>query len=368
MNRLHWFLISILGASLLSGCGNDTADAPSEPVDEPVGQSASVGSDHHRFPAPRWPLSENLVQPFKEICAQRILGADAGAFQGMDSWLFLRSELSFCSSDQFWNEEDETNPLPVIVDFAEQLRERGVELWLLPVPAKAAVYPEQLDSSLNIGEQERLDALMVRWIEVLRGAGVEVIDLMEPFLAQKASSERALYCRTDSHWSGNACEITASLLAVELRKLLQLEWNDAGEYSAEKRDIEIRGDLAGMIDGDVIPAEAINLRFVSKSGVPPEEDRSSPVLLMGDSHVLVFHSGGDMHAVGAGLADQLAFELGMGIDLLGVRGSGATPARISLMRRMRSDQDYLAGKRVVIWCFSAREFTEADGWRMVPLP
>jgi len=90
-------------------------------------------------------------------------------------------------------------------------------------------------------------------------------------------------------------------------------------------------------------------------------------LVLGDSHTLVFHAGGDMHAVGSGLVDQLAYELGTAVDLIGVRGSGATPARISLMRRMRTDPEYLAGKRVVIWCLSAREFTEADGWRKVPL-
>ena len=44
--------------------------------------------------------------------------------------------------------------------------------------------------------------------------------------------------------------------------------------------------------------------------------------------------------------------------------AGATPARINLLRR----KDNLAGKKLVIWCFSAREFTEAaGGWRLVPV-
>lgn len=37
------------------------------------------------------------------------------------------------------------------------------------------------------------------------------------------------------------------------------------------------------------------------------------------------------------------------------------------MRRARRDPDYLPEKKIVIWCFGAREFTEADGWRKVPL-
>jgi alginate O-acetyltransferase complex protein AlgJ len=74
----------------------------------------------------------------------------------------------------------------------------------------------------------------------------------------------------------------------------------------------------------------------------------------------VFHGGGDMHARGAGLADHLGEELGFPVDLAAVRGSGATPSRITLLRR----RDNLAGKKVVIWCMSVREFTEgAQGWR-----
>ena len=114
--------------------------------------------------------------------------------------------------------------------------------------------------------------------------------------------------------------------------------------------------------------------MVRKVGIPSEEGlqpaapgEASPVLLLGDSHNLVFHSGGDMHASRAGLADQLAFELGFAVDLAGVRGSGATPARINLFRRAQKDPDYWTKKRIVVWCFSVREFTQSDGWRIVPI-
>ena len=69
--------------------------------------------------------------------------------------------------------------------------------------------------------------------------------------------------------------------------------------------------------------------------------------------------------LGAGLADQArARNWAFAVDVVGVRGSGATPARINLLRR----KDNMAGKKLVIWCFSAREFTEATGgWRLVPV-
>jgi len=113
------------------------------------------------------------------------------------------------------------------------------------------------------------------------------------------------------------------------------------------------------------------LRFVGTdtegAPIPVAPEPSSPIVLLGDSHTLVFHDGGDMHANGAGLADQLALELGFAVDLVGVRGSGATAARINLLRRAQATPGYWASKKLVIWCFAAREFTESDGWRNVPI-
>jgi len=52
-----------------------------------------------------------------------------------------------------------------------------------------------------------------------------------------------------------------------------------------------------------------------------------------DIQGLIFDIGGDMLAHGAGLADQLALELGFTVDPIAVRGSDATPARVNLCRR-----------------------------------
>jgi hypothetical protein len=55
------------------------------------------------------------------------------------------------------------------------------------------------------------------------------------------------------------------------------------------------------------------------------------------------------------------------VDLAGVRGSGATPARVNLLRRAQKDSSYWKKKKLVIWCFASREFTQSDGWKKVPL-
>ena len=119
------------------------------------------------------------------------------------------------------------------------------------------------------------------------------------------------------------------------------------------------------MDDRNLPKEQLQLTFVREQtadGVHPVASwRESPVVLLGDSHNLVFHSGSDMHSLGAGLPDHLAHRIGFPVDLVAVRGSGATPSRLSLFRR----RDNMRGKRLVIWCFSVREFTEGQGWRKV---
>ena len=113
--------------------------------------------------------------------------------------------------------------------------------------------------------------------------------------------------------------------------------------------------------------EKIAVRTISDKGTGAaiNPDPNSPLLIIGDSHTLVFH---DFLAEKSGLLDQLAYETGFAPDLIGTRGSGATSVRVTLYRRARKDPDYLAKKKVIVWCFAAREFTESDqGWDKVPV-
>ena len=97
-------------------------------------------------------------------------------------------------------------------------------------------------------------------------------------------------------------------------------------------------------------------------------DANSPVLLIGDSHTLIFSVGADMLAENAGLAETLAAKLNTPIDRIGVRGSAATAVRINLFRKAAKDPAWLKNKKYVIYCFSCREFTEAiSGWAKIPV-
>jgi len=303
---------------------------------------------------------------YRELCTKQATAGESMTVAGSDGWLFLRSELRHIGVGPFWGEAaakvskasspDKADPLPAIVDFNAQLKAMGIELILAPVPCKALVYPEKLGGPAA----GRIDTVHQEFYAQLAAKGVTVLDLADVFAKEKAKGP-ALYCKTDTHWSPYACELTAKLVKERLgsRAWLQAK-TGAFTTAAEKRTIV--GDLT---DGK--GSEELPVRVVTGADGTATEDKASPIILLGDSHTLVFHAGQELHGTGAGLADQLAAELGMAVDVIGVRGSGATPARVNLLRRARSNPAYLAGKKLIIWCFAAREFTESPGWSLVPL-
>jgi alginate O-acetyltransferase complex protein AlgJ len=262
------------------------------------------------------------------------------------------------------------DPLPAILDFQRQLASNRVELVVVPVPPKAVIYPEKLPTSVELPDPPaRLDIHHQAFYEVLHENGVTVLDLTSVFLSNRQQPHGPLYCRQDTHWSGTATVLAAEQIAALVRSKGWFETEPQERFQQEWKMVEITGDLWTALDEPSRAKEQLSLRFVGSDSPKDflEPDPASPVVVLGDSHTLVFHAGDDMHARGAGLADQLALELGFAVDLVGVRGSGATATRINLLRRARANAGYWSHKRLVIWCFSAREFTESDGWRQIPI-
>jgi alginate O-acetyltransferase complex protein AlgJ len=311
-----------------------------------------------------------------EIAAAR--KSETPVVRGTGDWFYLPTELRHLAAGEFWGERaagasqaarpENADPLPAILDFRDQLKQQGVRLILVPVPAKAVVYPGPLTGD-GLEARARLDDVHQAFFAKLRGEGVEVIDLLPDFLAAAAEGGEPLYCRTDSHWAGRGVNIAARKIAAALNGVAWPEGAPHIKTDTTETKIEIQGDLARLLKEGTPGPESLSLRFVNDAatGKPVAPSPESPLVLLGDSHTLVFHSGEDMLATGAGLGDHLAHDLGMPVDLIGVRGSGATPARVNLMRRSRANPDYLSGKKAVVWCFTVREFTESTGWSKVPL-
>jgi alginate O-acetyltransferase complex protein AlgJ len=297
--------------------------------------------------------------------------SSAQILSGLNGWLFLPSELRFLQFPTFWgkaaltaarsNTPESADPLPAIVHFRDQLSAAGIRLILVPVPPKALALRANLPA--DISSRVQTDSL-TGFYEQLRSRNVEIVDLLPVLAPSNRASAEMLYCKTDSHWSGMGCEAAAKAIAEALKTTLD-PLPKSGFRSA-RSTVTISGDLAELQNSGKPAGETLSLRQISTTeGKPLQADATSPLLLMGDSHTLVFH---EFLAERAGLFDQLAMDTGVVPDLIGTRGSGANAVRVSLLRRGIKDPSYLSTKKVIVWCFAAREFTESDqGWQSITL-
>lgn len=286
--------------------------------------------------------------------------------EGKNGWLFLESELRFLSFPVFWGKPalqtarspkpEAADPLPAIVDFSRQLAGRGISLFVVPVPPKAWNSPHVPSRALEGRSSDSLG----KFYKQLAAEGVKIVDLRAAFKEQEAAGEQ-MYCKTDSHWSGAGCVVAAVTIAKALAAAgvavspspLPVRWTQA----------RIRGDLLDLKQAPPGEVELLQIREIGDAPLQPNP--SSNLLLLGDSHTLVFH---DFLADGAGLPDQLAKETGITPDWIGTRGSGANAVRVSLLRRALKEPAYLESKKAIVWCFAAREFTESEqGWQRLPL-
>ena len=293
--------------------------------------------------------------------------------KGLNGWLFLSSELSFLRAPMFWGDAargisksqnpDHADPMVAIEDFHKQLSASGIQLLLMPVPAKARIYSEELDpqdkSSLA---PDPFDS----FFKQLDSKHIPYIDL-RPVLSRSANPKQVTYCKTDSHWSGAGCVLAAQAVAKQLNQShgALFQKNSRQKFVEKWDQIEAVGDLSVLAPDLNAPKEIIAIRRIWQGNAAVQPDPHSPLLLIGDSHTLVYH---DFMAEQSGLLDQLAKETSVVPDLIGTRGSGANAVRVSLLRRSIKDPKYLASKKVVLWCFAAREFTDSDqGWQTIPI-
>ena len=325
-------------------------------------------------------LPPNLLRQIRGNFKQLAESADGRmTVRGRDGWFFHSAELRQMALERFWGKaaldiqparkEKHADPLTAIVAYHEECSRHGIELILLPIPGKSVIYPEQLlDPELCKAAELRIDAAHQAFYSELRNAGVNVLDLVPLLLKHRADPAGPVYCRQDTHYSPRACVLIAGWVAEHLKSKDWFGALNRQSYQTRAETITITGDLCREMGEGAPPKEELAIRRVGQGDdlTPVEPDESSPVLLLSDSHGLVFHAGNEMHARGAGLPDQLAKELGFAVDLLAVMGSAARPARVSLFRRIRRDPAYLEHKRVIIWCFTMREFTNSS-WGVIPL-
>lgn len=291
---------------------------------------------------------------------------------GKAGWLFYEPDLLHLIGpgflDNAGNSGMRSDPVLGVLDFYRQLRSRGIRLLVLPTPGKPAIVPEYLQQGGAGVEGPLKNPSWDGWVTALRLSGVDVLDVHE-LLWQRKRSGQVPYLRTDTHWTPDAVDAVAKVLA----KTVESHLSGGPLLQMERRSVEIshHGDIAMMVDRaasyplhdpEIVPIDQVLLLV----GSIVSEERSAQILLIGDSFSNIYSSSRMGWGEGAGLADQLAFQLRQPVDRIVHNDAGAIAGRKALAAELARGRDRLVGKRVVIWQVACRELSFGD-WAPVPL-
>lgn len=260
------------------------------------------------------------------------------------------------------------DPRPAILDFNAALARRGIRLVLMPVPDKAAVEAHSLHAQgrpSQLPENPDFD----RFVAELRAEGVDIFDA-RPLLP--GPEQAPAFLVQDTHWTPAWMEQVARALAAHVSALGELGAAAAPAQQAVEQSVERVGDLVDMLqlpeDQALFLPQTVSIHPVRDAqGNAWEPEPDAQVLLLGDSFTNVFSLEGMGWGAAAGLGPQLALALQRPLDVIAQNDSGAFVTRRALARELASGNDRLAGKRVVIWEFAARELSAGD-WQPIALP
>jgi len=288
------------------------------------------------------------------------------AVVGRERTLFYRDSLDAALRQGFMQDPSaDGHPVTAIVAFHDSLRAQGVDLVVLVVPGKEAIYPEWLSGRYPLSAGPAVNVDMPVFLEALRGHGVMVVDPTEALW--RARDRAPLFLRLDTHWTPEGMAVVADELA---RRLPALE-PGAARLITEPRQVTCHGDLYDMLGlapdlPPPLPSETVTVRRVmdADSGLPLEPDPASPVTLLGDSFTNIFSVPQMNWGDHGGLGEHLALRLGRAVDIIALNDGGVNGARTNLVRRPHA----LAGKQVVIWQFAARDLVVSNGqWRRIEI-
>jgi alginate O-acetyltransferase complex protein AlgJ len=161
------------------------------------------------------------------------------------------------------------------------------------------------------------------------------------------------------------------IVAERLADFLQLPAAAASTSpSIVEKEIVARGDIAAMLKlsrGDkFFPPETVTIRQVVIGNALWRPSKEADVLLLGDSFSNIFSFEAMGWGESAGFAEHLSAALRRPIDCI-LRNSDASFAtREILSNELARGRDRLAGKKLVVWEFAARELSFGN-WKLLDL-
>lgn len=331
-------------------------------------------------------LTQFVLPPAQELLVDAGSGNEK-AYVGRQRWLFYRPGIDYCTGPGFlspqymarradrgtkWQPPLQPDPRAAIFQFHRQLAERNIRLVLMPTPDKATIHPEKFSSRYEGRRMSVHNSSYRQFLEELAAEGVLVCDVTDALAQYRDRSGTAAYLATDTHWRPEAMELAAAELARLIEEKVGLDATVANHgWRQASADVKNLGDIARMLklrhDQGVFGEEVVTIRPVTNAaGEPWRPDPAAEVLVLGDSFANIYSLEMMNWGCAAGLAEQLSFALNRPVDTILRNDDGAYATREMLRRELAQGDDRLAGKKVVVWQFAARELAVGD-WKWLDM-
>jgi hypothetical protein len=329
------------------------------------------------------------VLPRTQSVLTRLGVGNEKACVGRDGWLCFRGDLDYVSgrgflepshlnageeaADENENSPVATDPVAAIVRFKEQLAKRGITLVLLPCPLKPMIEPQQFSARPTSFSAPLQNPSYADFVRQMQQNHVLVYDPTPALFEARQKSGQAQFLRTDTHWTPSAMQTTSAGLAAFLGEHAVLPPLPPATTHYKRRSVQLsgQGDIARMLhlppNQTAYPLQSVQLEQVGDGKGVWRSSPASDVLLLGDSFTNIYSRGAMGWGSGAGLAEQLSFDLGRPLDVIAINAGGSYSTRRRLRDELLRGHNRLAGKRVVVWQFAMRDL-QSGNWQPIDLP
>ncbi|MEK7684544.1 MAG: hypothetical protein AAB466_03890 [Verrucomicrobiota bacterium] len=367
-------------------------------------------------------FQQTLRPKMQRLLFETLQDTGSKAILGREGWLFYRPDVRYLAEPD--RLEDETSAsawvqppdgsthrdhvVRAIVRFRDQLKERGIELLVVPVPGKPSIYPDRLTRRAEGIELASISPTS-ELLSELGNKGVATLDLSASFRERRRHSPMPptgsdLYLARDTHWTPQGAKLAAGAVA---RRLKELGWTPpaTNQFLTKRIQVNRHGDILEMtqipgiqrhfapqsVECEQVIDPAFGLLVPSKSdrqGAYKYPAQNSSILVLGDSFCRIYQmpeppSLGEIAGPttgeqqqeplatkkllpgSAGFISHLALALQAPVDAIVSDGGASSDVR----KKLSTDPEILEGKKIVVWEFVERDIgLGKEGWEEVPLP
>ena len=287
-------------------------------------------------------------------------------FPGRDGFLFFRNTLNYLCGGELTLQAPGKNPFPAVVELKKQLERAGVDFLFVPVPVKPEVYPDRLAAFDSKKQGPFVFPYGRKFIHDLVEAGVDVVNLLPLFLAERDRPCRdceLLYQKQDTHWTTRGLELAARAVAERIRQYAWYASLPRQTYTVRDSVFQNQGDIVSRLKPSLQPGyrpvDLVGRQVVLPDNSLYKDVSESPIVILGDSFTGVYERTG---CRSAGVSAHIAREIGHPVEL--TVGYGGGPSMIKQVKKM--GRSGLAGKKLVVWIMAARDFYDYfDEWEVL---